>query len=92
MAHADVRVRVQPRARRPGIGPLRDGVRVIRVSAPPVDGRANDAVCRAVADAAGVPPSRVTLLRGHGAREKVVRVQGIDDAALQAVLAAAAGD
>ena len=59
---------------------------VIRVTAPPVDGRANDALCRLVAKRAGVAPSRVSVVRGHGARDKVVRVEGIDAAALRAAL------
>jgi uncharacterized protein YggU (UPF0235/DUF167 family) len=64
----------------------RAGAVVIRVTAPPVDGRANDALCRLVAAAAGVAPSRVTIVRGHAARDKVVRVEGVDGAALRAAL------
>jgi uncharacterized protein YggU (UPF0235/DUF167 family) len=64
----------------------RAGAVVIRVTAPPVDGRANDALCRLVARAAGVAPSRVTIVRGHAARDKVVRVEGVDGAALRAAL------
>jgi uncharacterized protein YggU (UPF0235/DUF167 family) len=60
---------------------------VIRVTAPPVDGKANDALCRFVARAAGVAPSRVSVVRGHASRDKVVRVEGVDDgAALRAAL------
>lgn len=87
MPHADVRVRLQPRAKKPGIAGVRDdGVLVARVAAPPVDGRANEALRRLVADAAGVPPSRVSIVRGHTAREKTVRVDGVDDADLRARL------
>jgi hypothetical protein len=56
------------------------------VSAPPVDGKANAALCRLIADAAGVAPSRVRVVRGHTAREKVVRVEGAEGAALRAAL------
>ena len=52
---------------------------MIRVTAPPVDGRANDALCALVAKRAGVAPSRVSVVRGHTGRDKVVRVEGIDD-------------
>jgi uncharacterized protein len=79
-------VRLQPRARRDEVVGERGGAVVIRVSAPPVDGRANDALCRLVAKAADVAPSRVTVVRGHGARDKVVRVEGVDSAALRAAL------
>ena len=78
----ELRVRLQPRARRDEIVGARGDAVVIRVTAPPVDGRANQALCRLVAKAAGVPPSKVEVVRGHTARDKVVRVGGVDDAAL----------
>jgi uncharacterized protein len=59
---------------------------LIRVTAPPVDGKANDALCRLIAKRAGVAPSRVTLIRGHTARDKVVRVEGVEEPALRAAL------
>ena len=86
MAATDLTVRLQPRARRDEIVGERDGIVVIRVSAPPVDGKANAALCRLIAKRAGVAPSRVEIVRGHTAREKVVRVEGIDAATLRAAL------
>jgi uncharacterized protein (TIGR00251 family) len=83
---ADLTVRLQPRARRDEVVGERDGVVVIRVTAPPVDGKANAALCRLIAKKAGVAPSRVEIVRGHTAREKVVRVEGLDAAALRAAL------
>jgi uncharacterized protein (TIGR00251 family) len=83
---AELRVRLQPRARRDEVVGERAGAVVIRVTAPPVEGRANDALCRFVAKRAGVAPSRVSVVRGHAARDKVVRVDGVDDAALRAAL------
>ena len=59
---------------------------MIRVSAPPVDGRANDALCRLVAKAAGVAPSRVRVVRGHTARDKVLEVDGVERCELRAAL------
>jgi len=56
------------------------------VTAPPVDGKANEALCRLVAKAAGVAPSRVQVVRGHTARDKVLRIDGVDAAALRAAL------
>jgi uncharacterized protein (TIGR00251 family) len=86
MTDAQIMVRVQARARRDELVGTRDGVVLVRVSAPPVDGRANRALCRLIARRAGVAPSRVTILRGQRSREKLIRVQGIDSAALQAAL------
>jgi uncharacterized protein len=55
---------------------------LIRVKAPPVDGRANDALCEFVARRLGVAPSKVELVRGHTSRDKVLRIDGVgaDDA------------
>jgi len=65
----------------------RAGAIVIRVTAPPVDGKANAALCAFVAARAGVPRSRVAVVRGTASRDKVVRVEGVDAAALRAALA-----
>jgi hypothetical protein len=83
---AELQVRLQPRARREEIAGERDGRVLVRVTAPPVDGRANAALCRLVARAVGVAPSAVTVVRGHGARDKTVRVEGADGAAVRAAL------
>ena len=82
----DLRVRLQPRARRTELAGERGGALLARVTAPPVDGRANDALCRLIAEAADVPPSRVVVVRGHTARDKLVRVEGADPAAVRAAL------
>jgi len=83
---ADLSVRLQPRARRDEVVGERGGAVVIRVTAPPVDGKANVALCRLVAKAAGVPPSRVRVVRGHRSRDKLVRVEGVEIDALHAAL------
>ncbi len=54
-----------------------DQVLRVRVTAPPEEGRANDAVVALLAKALGVPKSRVRILRGHTARNKVVSVEGL---------------
>ena len=81
-------VRLTPRAARARLAPAPDGGWVAHVTAPPVDGAANDALCRLVAKAAGVAPSRVEVVRGHRARQKVVRVDGVGEAALRARIGA----
>ena len=67
---------------------LDDGSLAVRVAAPPVEGRANEALRKAVAKALGVAPSRVTLVRGERSREKTLSVEGIDAAGVRARLAA----
>ena len=74
-----LRVRVTPRAARSEIAGERDGVLLVRVTAAPEGGKANAAVCRLVARALGVAPSRVGVLRGAGSREKVLRLEGVDE-------------
>jgi uncharacterized protein (TIGR00251 family) len=83
---SELRVRLQPRARRDEVVGERAGAVLIRVTAPPVDGKANDALCRLVAKKAGVAPSRVTLIRGQAARDKTLEIEGVDTAALRAAL------
>jgi uncharacterized protein len=61
-------------------------VLIARVTAPPVDGKANAALCRLLARAVGVAPSRVSIVHGETARTKVVRVEGIAEAALWTAL------
>jgi uncharacterized protein (TIGR00251 family) len=83
---AQIMVRLQPRASRTELTGMRDGVLIARVTAPPVDGRANAALCKLIAGRAGIAPSRVTIARGETSRQKLVRVEGIDDAALRTAL------
>jgi len=81
-------IRLTPRAARERIEPRADGGFAARVTAPPVEGAANDALCRLVAKAAGVAPSRVEVVRGHRGRDKVVRVEGADEASVRAAIGA----
>lgn len=89
----EVRVKVQPRARRAALGgtaPAADGLRLrVAVTEAPEDGRANRAVCAALAGALDVAPSAVEVAAGAAAREKTLRVAG-DPARLGARLEALA--
>jgi uncharacterized protein (TIGR00251 family) len=77
---ARIAVRVQPRARRDEIAGERDGALVVRVTAPPAEGRANDALCRLLAARLRIARGRVRVVRGAASRDKVVEVDGIGDA------------
>lgn len=81
---ARLEVRVQPGASRTEIGAVHTGVWTVRVSAPPLDGRANKAVCRLVAKQLGVRPSSVTVARGAHARDKLLEIEGLSSEELQA--------
>jgi uncharacterized protein YggU (UPF0235/DUF167 family) len=84
---AELRVRVTPRAGGNEIAGVRDGVVLVRVTAPPVGGKANGAVCRLIAKAVGVAPSRVTVARGAGSRQTLLRIEGLEPAECRGLLA-----
>jgi uncharacterized protein (TIGR00251 family) len=88
----DISIRLQPRSRRDEVVGERAGAIVIRVTAPPVDGKANAALCAFVARAAAVPPSRVSVVRGQTSRDKVVRVEGVDEELLKQALLSQTGN
>ena len=71
---AVVSVRVQPRARRDEIVGWQGSTLRLRVTAPPVDGRANDAVIGVLAEAIGVPRAAVGLVSGATSRNKLFRI------------------
>jgi uncharacterized protein len=59
---------------------------IVRVTAPPVDGKANEAVCRLIAEAVDVAPSRVRVVRGRSSRDKTLEVEGVDEHTLRSAL------
>ena len=71
-------VRLTPRASRDEIVGYSEGVLRVKVTAPPVDGKANAALCKLLAKRLGVAPSRVRIERGAKARTKLVSVEGAD--------------
>ncbi len=74
---ATVAVRVQPRSSRDGVAGLSEGVLRVRLTAPPVENRANEALVRFLAGALGVPRGCVEIVAGDRGRNKIVRVRGI---------------
>jgi uncharacterized protein len=75
---ARLQVRVQPRARRDELAGERDGALLVRVTAPPVDGKANEAVRKLLAKRLGIAPGRVSVVRGASSRDKVVEIDEMD--------------
>lgn len=66
---------LQPGARQPGFTGIHGERLKIRISAPPVDGRANDELIRFLARAFGVAKSAVHIEQGASGRQKTVRVE-----------------
>ena len=78
-----IRVKVQPKASRSEIlGFIGDVLRV-KVAAPPDRGKANAVLLELLATTFGVPKSRITLLRGHASRDKLIVVDGLSQDELQ---------
>ena len=80
-------VRLTPGAGVDRIDGVVDGVLRARVAARPVDGAANDALLRLIADALGVPRSRVALRSGAAGRSKLLELEGVDARAAAVALA-----
>ena len=86
-----LRVRVSPGATRAGVVGRHGDAWKVRVAAQPENGRANDALVRLLADILAVPRSSVTLVSGHGARDKIVELVGVDSSQAERRLASVAG-
>ncbi|MBI2941752.1 MAG: DUF167 domain-containing protein [Chloroflexi bacterium] len=71
------RVRVQPGARRNEVQGFVDGVLRLRLTAPPVEGRANEALLKLLANLLGARRGQLSLLSGQTSREKVIAVEGM---------------
>jgi uncharacterized protein (TIGR00251 family) len=70
-----IRLHVQPRASRNEIDGVHDGALKVRITAPPVDGKANQQLQYLLADTFGVARGAVELTAGEGSRRKTFRVR-----------------
>ena len=82
-----LRLHVQPRAAANGLAGLQGNMLKLRLTAPPVDGKANQAVIAYLANLFQVPKSALTIKSGHQSRNKTVIIAGVDGQRLCAVLA-----
>jgi hypothetical protein len=89
--HSDgisLRVKVAPRAAHARVLGEHDGALKVSLTAPPVDGAANEALIALLAAALHVPKRAVTITHGHTSKLKTVRIAGVSEAALHALLPA----
>jgi uncharacterized protein (TIGR00251 family) len=86
-----LRLRVSPGARSAEVIGRHGEAWKVRVAAPAEAGRANEAVVRLLADALSLPRDAVTLVSGHGARDKIVKLAGLDSTQVERRLSTAAG-
>jgi len=70
------KVYLQPRSsKNETVGPYRDGIKV-KVTAPPIEGKANEALIRFLAKEFGISPSCIEIIKGHYSREKTLKISG----------------
>jgi uncharacterized protein (TIGR00251 family) len=81
-------VRVIPRAAKPGIAGTRDGALLVRLSAPPVEGAANEELIHVLAKVTGLPKRAITIVAGGRSRSKRVAIDGITVDAARTILCA----
>ena len=79
-------VRVQPRASRDAIAGEFEGALKVRLTAPPVDDRANDSLRRFLAARLNIPFSAVRIAGGEKSRTKRIEIQGIEPGRVRALL------
>ncbi|MGH7850009.1 MAG: DUF167 domain-containing protein [Thermodesulfobacteriota bacterium] len=72
-----ITVQVQPRSSHDEIVGIHEGRLKIRISAPPVDGKANERLTEVIAKAFGVSKSSVEIVKGHHSRVKTITISGI---------------
>lgn len=82
-------VKVHPKARRERIAGVFGTALKLETTAPPIDGKANEACIRFFADLLKLPRSSVTIAAGDSSRNKVIRVIGISAARVEQTLTAA---
>lgn len=68
-------VHIIPNAKKTEVTGIQDDALKIRLQAPALEGKANEALIRFLADALGVPKSAVHITHGHTARRKLVEVE-----------------
>ena len=79
-------VKVQPRAKATALAEKVGDAYKLRLQAPPVDGKANEACIRFFAERLGVAPSAVRIVQGLTSRRKIIEVEGVDAAQVERVL------
>ncbi|MCC6927883.1 MAG: DUF167 domain-containing protein [Gemmatimonadaceae bacterium] len=76
-------VRVQPRASRTELAGVQQGALKVRLQAPPVEGAANEALVKFLADVLDVPRRMIRIVAGDASRSKVVEVAGLSPSAVE---------
>ena len=81
------RIRVVPRASRCEAVGIQDDALKLRITAPPVEGKANEACIALLAELLGVKKTQVAIISGHASRTKTVAVEGVKAKEIAALIA-----
>ncbi|MFH2120919.1 MAG: DUF167 domain-containing protein [Pseudomonadota bacterium] len=82
------RIRVVPRASRSEVAGIHGNALKLRITAPPVEGKANEACIALLAELLGVKRTQVAIISGHASRTKTVAVEGVKAKEIAARIAA----
>jgi hypothetical protein len=77
LVEAEISVRVHPNAAKNEVVGVTNGVWQVRVSAPPVKGKANKELIAFLSRLLGVGKSRIAIIKGHTTRNKVITISGL---------------
>ena len=77
MSKAEILVRVHPNAAKNDVVGVTDGVWQVRISAPPVKGKANKELIAFLSRLLGVGKSQISIIRGHTSRNKAIAINGL---------------
>lgn len=73
-----IEVKVEPRSSRKGLSGIMDNVLKVKLTAPPVEGEANEQLIEVIAELTGVRKSDIRIVRGLSSKRKVVEIRGIE--------------
>ncbi len=74
----NIQVQIQPGSSKDQIIDLHNGRLKIKISAPPVDGKANQNLIEFIAKALGVSKSKIEIVKGRTSKLKTLKISGID--------------
>ncbi|MCK4977293.1 MAG: YggU family protein [Anaerolineales bacterium] len=81
-----IAVKVQPGARKNGITGYSDSVLRVKIAAPPIEGKANKELIAYFSDILDVRKSAITIEKGQTSRNKLISIEGVDEARLSIVI------
>ena len=73
-----IEVKVEPRSSKKGVSGVMDNVLKVKLTAPPVEGEANEQLIEVVSELTGVRKSNIRIVRGLSSKRKVVEIRGVD--------------